>query len=100
MIIDGGNADYQDTIRRERALGERGLLFLGTGISGGEEGARHGPSIMAGGDAAAYARVRAIFEAIAAKVDGAPCAAHRRGRTAPATSSRCSTTASNTPTCS
>jgi 6-phosphogluconate dehydrogenase len=76
VIIDGGNARYQDTIRRERALGERGLLFLGTGISGGEEGARHGPSIMAGGEPAAYQRVRAIFEAIAAKVDGAPCAAH------------------------
>jgi 6-phosphogluconate dehydrogenase len=76
VIIDGGNARYQDTIRRERALREQGLLFLGTGISGGEEGARHGPSIMAGGEAAAYQRVRPIFEAIAARVDGAPCAAH------------------------
>jgi 6-phosphogluconate dehydrogenase len=76
VIIDGGNAHYRDTIRRERALRERDLLFLGTGISGGEEGARHGPSIMAGGEAAAYQRLRPIFEAIAAKVDGAPCAAH------------------------
>ncbi len=76
VIIDGGNARYQDTIRRERALRERGLLFLGTGISGGEEGARHGPSIMVGGDDAAFARVRAIFEAIAANVDGVPCCAH------------------------
>jgi 6-phosphogluconate dehydrogenase len=75
VIVDGGNARYQDTIRRERALRERGLRFLGTGISGGEEGARHGPSIMAGGEPEAYARVRQIFEAIAAKVDGAPCCA-------------------------
>ena len=67
VIIDGGNAAYQDTIRRERALRARGLLFLGTGISGGEEGARHGPSIMVGGDAAAFARVRGVFEAIAAE---------------------------------
>jgi 6-phosphogluconate dehydrogenase len=76
VIVDGGNARYQDTIRREGALRERGLRFLGTGISGGEEGARHGPSIMAGGEPEAYARVRQIFEAIAAKVEGAPCCAH------------------------
>ncbi len=76
VIIDGGNARFQDTIRRERALRAKGLLFLGTGVSGGEEGARHGPSIMAGGDAAAFARVRATFEAIAAEVDGVPCCAH------------------------
>ena len=76
VIIDGGNARYQDTIRRERALRAQGLLFLGTGISGGEEGARHGPSIMVGGDRAAFARVRATFEAIAAVVDGVPCCAH------------------------
>jgi 6-phosphogluconate dehydrogenase len=76
VIVDGGNARYQDTMRRERALGERGLRLLGTGISGGEEGARHGPSIMAGGAAEAYGRVRPIFEAIAAKVDGEPCCAH------------------------
>jgi 6-phosphogluconate dehydrogenase len=75
-IVDGGNARYQDTIRRERALRERGLHLLGTGISGGEEGARHGPSIMAGGEPEAYARVQPIFEAIAAKVDRAPCCAH------------------------
>jgi 6-phosphogluconate dehydrogenase len=76
VIVDGGNARYQDTMRRERALRERGLRFLGTGISGGEEGARHGPSIMAGGEPEAYERVRQIFEAIAAKVEGAPCCAH------------------------
>jgi 6-phosphogluconate dehydrogenase len=76
VIIDGGNARYQDTIRRERDLGARDLLFLGTGISGGEEGARHGPSIMVGGDAAAFARVRPVFEQIAAVVEGVPCCAH------------------------
>ena len=76
VIVDGGNARYQDTIRRERALRERKLMFLGTGISGGEEGARHGPSIMAGGEPQAYQRVGPIFEAIAAQVDGTPCAAH------------------------
>ena len=54
MIMDGGNARFQDTIRRERALREQGLLFLGTGVSGGEEGARHGPSIMAGGAPEAF----------------------------------------------
>jgi 6-phosphogluconate dehydrogenase len=75
VIVDGGNAHYRDTIRREAALGERGLRLLGTGISGGEEGARHGPSIMAGGVAEAYERVQPIFEAIAAKVGGAPCCA-------------------------
>jgi 6-phosphogluconate dehydrogenase len=57
VIRDGGNARFQDTIRRERGLRERGLMFLGTGISGGEEGARHGPSIMAGGAPEAFARV-------------------------------------------
>jgi 6-phosphogluconate dehydrogenase len=76
LIIDGGNARYLDTIRRDLALRERDLLFSGTGISGGEEGARHGPSIMAGGAREAYARVAPVFEAIAAKVDGEPCCAH------------------------
>jgi len=76
VIVDGGNARYQDTMRRERALRERRLMFLGTGISGGEEGARHGPSIMAGGEREAYARLAPILEAIAAVVDGEPCAAH------------------------
>jgi 6-phosphogluconate dehydrogenase len=76
VIVDGGNARYQDTMRRERALAERGVRLLGTGISGGEEGARHGPSIMAGGALEAYERVQPIFAAIAAKVDGTPCCAH------------------------
>jgi 6-phosphogluconate dehydrogenase len=76
LIIDGGNARFTDTIRRDLALRDHGLLFSGTGISGGEEGARHGPSIMPGGSKDAYARVAPIFEAIAAEVDGQPCCAH------------------------
>jgi 6-phosphogluconate dehydrogenase len=76
LIVDGGNARFTDTIRRDRALRERSLLFSGTGISGGEEGARHGPSIMVGGAVEAYARVAPIFEAIAAEVEGEPCCAH------------------------
>jgi 6-phosphogluconate dehydrogenase len=76
IIVEAGNARFQDTIRRERALGEQGILFLGTGVSGGEEGARHGPSIMAGGAPEAYERVAEILRAIAAVVDGTPCCAH------------------------
>ncbi|NJO36397.1 MAG: NADP-dependent phosphogluconate dehydrogenase [Rhizobiales bacterium] len=76
VLVDGGNALYWDTIRREMALREEGILFVGTGISGGEEGARHGPSIMAGGDALALGRVAMILEAISAKVDDEPCYAH------------------------
>lgn len=74
IIIDGGNSHYQDSIRRTRYLEEKGLLFVGAGVSGGEEGARFGPSIMPGGSAAAWPHVRHIFQAIAAKVaDGTPC---------------------------
>ncbi len=74
IVIDGGNSNFVDSIRRERELRDRGLLFVGTGISGGEEGARHGPSIMPGGSPAAWPLVREIFQAIAAKVDGdTPC---------------------------
>ncbi|AJE45576.1 NADP-dependent phosphogluconate dehydrogenase [Celeribacter indicus] len=76
MIIDAGNADFHDTRRREAALRAQGLNFFGMGISGGEEGARHGPSIMVGGDPASYAAIRDILEAIAARHDGVPCAAH------------------------
>ncbi|MGI9498654.1 MAG: NADP-dependent phosphogluconate dehydrogenase [Geminicoccaceae bacterium] len=79
VLVDGGNARYQDTMRREEALRGRDTLFVGTGISGGEEGARHGPSIMAGGDSEALARVAPILEAISAKVDGEPCYAHIGG---------------------
>ncbi len=76
LIIDGGNAHYYDTIRRDAALSAKGLRFLGTGVSGGEEGARNGPSIMIGGAADAAQRVDPIFKAIAAQVDSRPCAAH------------------------
>jgi 6-phosphogluconate dehydrogenase len=73
IIIDGGNSYYPDSTRRTAYLGENGLHFIGTGISGGEEGARHGPSIMPGGDAEAWPLVKDIFQSIAAKVDGEPC---------------------------
>jgi 6-phosphogluconate dehydrogenase len=78
ILIDGGNSNYADTMRRAADLEARGLLFVGTGVSGGEEGARHGPSIMPGGSAAAWPYIKPIFQAIAAKVrDGsgveAPC---------------------------
>jgi 6-phosphogluconate dehydrogenase len=74
IIIDGGNSHFPDTIRRTKYLESKGLLFIGTGVSGGEEGALHGPSIMPGGSAAAWPHVKPIFQSIAAKVaDGTPC---------------------------
>ena len=74
ILIDGGNSHYPDTTRRTRDLKARGLLYIGTGVSGGEEGALLGPSIMPGGDPAAWPHVKPIFQAIAAKVaGGAPC---------------------------
>jgi 6-phosphogluconate dehydrogenase len=74
VLIDGGNADFRDTQRRHASLGERGIHFLGVGVSGGEEGALNGPSIMPGGDRDPYDEsVKQIFEAIAANVDGTPC---------------------------
>ncbi|MGP1310346.1 MAG: NADP-dependent phosphogluconate dehydrogenase [Phycisphaerales bacterium] len=93
VIVDGGNAHWDDTNRRERELRAKGLLFVGSGVSGGELGARFGPSLMAGGDEQAWDAIRPIWEAIAAKVDedgreipgaapgkpvkgGTPCAAH------------------------
>jgi 6-phosphogluconate dehydrogenase len=69
VIVDGGNAHFTDTIRREKALGELGLLFVGSGVSGGEEGARFGPSLMPGGRPEAWARIEPIWVDIAAKVD-------------------------------
>lgn len=69
IIIDGGNALWTDTIRREKALKEKGLLFIGSGVSGGEEGARFGPSLMPGGDKAAFKHLEKIWKAVAAKVD-------------------------------
>ena len=74
IIIDGGNSLYTDTERRVKSLGEKGLLFVGCGVSGGEEGARNGPSMMPGGASAAWPHIKPIFQAIAAKVkDGTPC---------------------------
>jgi 6-phosphogluconate dehydrogenase len=74
IIIDGGNSLFSDTIRRVKEAEAKGLLYIGTGVSGGEEGARHGPSIMPGGSAAAWPHVKDIFQGIAAKLDdGTPC---------------------------
>lgn len=75
IVIDGGNSHYPDSERRTAQLKEKGILFLGTGISGGEEGARHGPSIMPGGNLEAWPQVKEIFQAIAAKAeeDKLPC---------------------------
>jgi 6-phosphogluconate dehydrogenase len=74
ILIDGGNSHFPDTIRRTKYLESKELLFIGTGVSGGEEGALHGPSIMPGGSPAAWPHVKPILQAIAAKVaDGTPC---------------------------
>ena len=73
IIIDGGNSLHTDTQRRCQLLEQQQLLFIGTGVSGGEEGARHGPSIMPGGSAEAWPRAQPILQAIAAQVDGEPC---------------------------
>ncbi|MGD7001337.1 NADP-dependent phosphogluconate dehydrogenase [Corynebacterium halotolerans] len=76
IIIDGGNALYTDTIRREKEIAARGLHFVGAGISGGEEGALNGPSIMPGGPAKSYESLGPLLESIAANVDGTPCVTH------------------------
>jgi 6-phosphogluconate dehydrogenase len=76
LIIDGGNSHFTDTERRQASLAERNVAFLGVGVSGGEEGARHGASIMVGCDPTVYERVRPICESASAKVKGEPCAAH------------------------
>lgn len=73
IIIDGGNSFYQDTIRRSNELEEKGYYYIGTGISGGEEGARKGPAIMPGGDKEAYKLVEEVLTAISAKVEEEPC---------------------------
>ncbi|NLA93026.1 MAG: decarboxylating NADP(+)-dependent phosphogluconate dehydrogenase [Spirochaetales bacterium] len=74
LIIDGGNSLFTDTNRRVQDLAQKGILYIGTGVSGGEEGARHGPSIMPGGNAEAWPLVKEILQAISAKVDdGTPC---------------------------
>jgi 6-phosphogluconate dehydrogenase len=76
MIIDGGNAHFVDTRRREAALRDRGIHFVGMGVSGGEEGALNGPSIMPGGSTESWQALGPMLEAIAAKVDGVPCTTH------------------------
>ena len=73
VIIDGGNSHFPDSTRRTKYLRDKGLRFIGTGVSGGEEGARFGPSIMPGGDPEAWPLVKDIFQAVSAKVDGEPC---------------------------
>ncbi len=74
IIIDGGNSYYEDSVRRYAACKEKGILFVGSGVSGGEEGARHGPSLMPGGNVEAWPHIKAIFQSIAAKVEnGTPC---------------------------
>lgn len=76
MILDGGNSFFEDTRRREKELKEKGIYYFGTGVSGGEKGARFGPSIMPGGDKEAYGHIAPILEAIAAKAHGEPCCAY------------------------
>ena len=76
LVIDGGNSYFKDTDVRAKALAEKGIAYLGVGISGGESGARHGPSLMPGGPPDAYERVRPIFEAVAARVGDEPCVAY------------------------
>ena len=76
IVIDGGNAHWMDTIRREKDIGARGLHYMGCGVSGGELGARFGPSLMPGGSRQAWQELRPVFEAIAARVDDTPCVAH------------------------
>lgn len=73
IIIDGGNSHYPDSIRRTKELEAQGLLFVGSGVSGGEEGARYGPSLMPGGSPAAWPSIKPIFQAAAAQVNGEPC---------------------------
>ena len=100
IVIDCGNAHYLDTRRREQELREHGIHFVGCGVSGGEEGALNGPSIMPGGSKQSYEKLGPIFESIAAQVDGTPVLRARRPGRCRATSSRWCTTASSTPTCS
>jgi 6-phosphogluconate dehydrogenase len=73
IIIDGGNSHYPDSIRRTKELEIKGLLFVGSGVSGGEEGARYGPSLMPGGSPDAWPAIKEIFQATAAQVNGEPC---------------------------
>ncbi|WP_308753979.1 NADP-dependent phosphogluconate dehydrogenase [uncultured Anaerotruncus sp.] len=76
IILDGGNSFFEDTRRRQAALEKKGLVYFGVGVSGGEEGARHGPSIMPGGGEGAYPFIRPMLEAVAARAGGEPCCAY------------------------
>ena len=76
IIIDGGNSHYTDTLRRVSYLQQKNIHFVGMGVSGGEEGARKGPSIMPGGDPSSYPAIKPMLEAVSAKVNGEPCVAH------------------------
>src|SRR5262249_33585157 len=76
LVIDGGNSYFKDTDARGQRLQPTGIRFFGMGISGGESGARHGPSMMPGGPPDAWERVRPVFEAVAARVNGEPCVAY------------------------
>jgi 6-phosphogluconate dehydrogenase len=76
IVIDGGNTHFEETRRREADLKARGISFVGMGVSGGEEGARHGPSLMPGGDDASWERLKPVLEAIAAKTESGPCVTH------------------------
>lgn len=73
IVIDGGNSHFPDTTRRTKELAQKGISFVGSGVSGGEEGARYGPSLMPGGNEAAWPHIKNIFQSIAAKSDGEPC---------------------------
>ncbi|CAF3825481.1 unnamed protein product, partial [Rotaria sp. Silwood1] len=73
IIIDGGNSLYKDSMRRAEELEKKGFLYIGTGVSGGEDGARYGPSLMPGGSEKAWEHVKPIFQKIAAEADGQPC---------------------------
>ena len=76
ILIDGGNSEFGDTMRREASLKEEGFRFVGSGVSGGEEGARYGPSLMPGGAVEAYEEIRPIWESIAAKTEDGACTTH------------------------
>src|SRR5207253_1019472 len=73
VVIDGGNSWYLDTERRQERVKDKGIHFIGMGVSGGEEGARHGPSLMPGGERAAWTTLQPVLEAIAARTDSGPC---------------------------
>ena len=73
IVIDGGNSHFPDSNRRTQYLAEKGISFVGSGVSGGEEGARYGPSLMPGGNEAAWPHIKDIFQSIAAKSDGEAC---------------------------